>query len=138
MSNFYTKIQDILSNTKHLSFRVEYYRLGDSLTVTGYSTDDVPRVKVTLQNSEIPEFDVSFGDDIHYYSSLGSQESAIEYLERLLGDLYLLDALKWKVTLASLVLTKRKYITIEEGNLTALKSPPRFLLRKSQEQELHI
>lgn len=136
MSTFYQDIVDTLSNNVYLSFKAEYYKPGDSLDLRGYSHDGTQRVQITVQNSEVPEFDISFGNDINYYSSLGSQDSAFNYLDKLMGDIALLSKSGWVVTLGEVVLTKKKYIIPKEGAFSVLKRPPKLFLKKLHNQEM--
>lgn len=132
--DIYSKAEKLFSDISFLTLRSEYYELGDSLTLKIFTQDNTPRTRIVIQNSQVPEIDVDFGDGVKYYASFGNQAQALHYLGELASDLVRLNEVNWHVHVSRLRFSSSHYIT--SPTTSSLKPAPKILLLKAFLHEL--
>lgn len=133
----YINVENLLADVNFLTVKSDYYQSADSLTVKLYTNDEQLRARVMIQNSDVPEIDIDFGDNIEYYSSLGGASQLLNYTERLIADLTILNEALWRVKVGRLPFTKKKCIIVSEP-LVALRKPSAIPLRNVITREIRI
>lgn len=88
MPEVYEKCLDTLKATG-LTVHHDYYKDGDSLSVS-LSKDGSSRIRLIIQNSDVPEVDIEFSE-LKWYLSLGSGEELVRKMTELKEDIFYLS-----------------------------------------------
>lgn len=85
MTDGYIKCIEQLKSLENFNLAYEYYDTGDSLEI-GLKREGATSISIKIQNSEVPEIDISI-DVLHWYHSLGSSDELLDKISVLVNDI---------------------------------------------------
>lgn len=118
MPDVYEKCLDILKSTG-LTLESDYYKEGDSLSVN-LSKGGSTKIKLIIQNSDVPEVDIEI-NELKWYLSLANEGELVKEISELKEDILHLSKNGIALTAKKIFLTN-SWCLVDPSDLSVLKA----------------